>query len=140
LAQFESPKRPRPPALRIALIAAMVGASVGLLRFSERRAPPALPAAPDSVDDEVLAADLRYRFALFAWDLAVRSGVPGTTSPSAWEEEAVAEYERLALRPAPEPAACHRLGIIYARRGYLRQGREMLTRGVTRDERAADVY
>jgi membrane protease YdiL (CAAX protease family) len=135
-----STQRARPPRFRIALIAALVGATVGLLRMSERRAPPAMPSALDAAGDDVLAADLHYRFALFAHDMASRSGVVGVASPSAWEEAAVAEYERLALRPEPSAAACHRLGVIYARRGYPRQAREMLTKAMTRDEGAEEVY
>jgi membrane protease YdiL (CAAX protease family) len=136
LADSTRVQRPRPPALRIALIAALCGATFGLLRVGERRAPPLAPSTLESVGEDVLSADLRYRFALFAQDLATRCGVPEVTSPTAWEEAAVAEYERL----DPDPAACHRLGIIYARRGYLRQGREMLTRAMTHDEGAAEAY
>ena len=132
--------RPRLPRVRIALIAALLGAAVGLMRMSEHRAGPLVPSALDNAGEDVLGADLHYRFALFAQDLATRSGVVGVASPSAWEEAAVAEYERLALRPDPSPAACHRLGIIYARRGYTRQAREMLTKAVTRDEGAGEVY
>jgi len=88
----------------------------------------------------VTDVDLKYRFALFAQRLAARCGVPGVASPSEWEERAVADYERLALRAKPNPAACHRLGVIYARRGYLRQGREMLTQAMTHDEESAEAY
>jgi len=140
LADPLSTQRARLPRFRIALIAALVGATVGLLRVSERRAAPLVPSSLDRAEDEVLSADLRYRFALFAEDLAVRSGVVGVRRPSAWEESAVAEYERLALRPEPSPGACHRLGVIYARRGYVRQAREMLTKALTRDEGADQVY
>jgi len=132
--------RPRLPRFRIALIAALVGATVGLLRVSHHRAEPLVPAALDNVGEDVLAVDLHYRYALFAQDIARRAGVVGVASPSAWEESAVADYERLALRPEPDPAACHRLGLIYARRGYVRQAREMLAKAVTQDEGAGQVY
>jgi membrane protease YdiL (CAAX protease family) len=99
-----------------------------------------MPSALESATDPVRTADLHYRVALFAREVAGRCGVPGATSPTAWEEQAVAEYERLALVSDPDPAACHRLGIIYARRGYRRQAREMLMRAAPRDEEAAEVY
>ncbi|MBM3498726.1 MAG: hypothetical protein FJX74_08650, partial [Armatimonadetes bacterium] len=77
MVQRVPPSRPRPPALRIALIAAMCGAAVGLGQVGERRAPPLAPSALDSPGEETLAIDLRYRVALFAYELARRSGVPG---------------------------------------------------------------
>lgn len=110
------------------------------MEVGERRAGPLVPSDLAAAADEVMAADLSYRYAVFAWDLAARCGVPGVGSPSAWEERAVAAYERLALGKNPEPAACHRLGVIYARRGYIRQAREMLTRALTRDEGAERIY
>lgn len=132
--------RARPPALRIALVSALVGAAAALLQLGERQAPGFAPTALEAPGYEALTVDMRYRVALFAWDLARRSGVPDVAAPSEWEEAAIADYERLALRTHPDTAACHRLGLIYAGRGYLRQAREMLTRAVAQDEGAGEVY
>ncbi|MGQ9732351.1 MAG: CPBP family glutamic-type intramembrane protease [Candidatus Zipacnadales bacterium] len=133
-------RAPRFPVLRMALIAALCGAAVGLLQFRERRATSPLLPALATPDRAVLTVDMRYRMALFAYDLAVRCGVPTVARPTAWEEGAVARYEQLALRPNYDALACHRLGVIYARRGYLRQAREMLMRAAAADDEGGKVY
>ena len=132
--------RPRPPAARIAIIAALCGASVGLLQISDRRPDPPVPVFQEAVDDPLLMADTEYKFALFAKDFAAWLGIPGGASPTPWEEKAVARYERLALASPPNPLACHRLAVIYATRGYRQQARELLMRALTEDEANADVY
>jgi len=138
----ENPRgaRPRPPAARIAIIAALCGASVGLLQISDRRPEPPVPVFQEVIGDPLLMADTEYKFALFAKDFAAWLGIPGGASPTPWEERAVARYERLALVSPPDPLACHRLAVIYAERGYRQQAREMLMRAATEDEANAEVY
>ena len=65
--------------------------------------------------------------------------MPGVASPTVWEEEAVAAYERLVLRRDPDPVACHRLAIIYAGRGYAAEAREMLLLAASRDEAETEL-
>jgi hypothetical protein len=133
-------QRPRPPAARIILIALLCGAAVGLLQVSGRRLGPPVPALQEALGAPLLMADTEYKLALFLKDLAAWSGVPGVASPTDWEERAVAQFEMLALRSDPDPAACHRLAVIYAGRGYRQQARDMLMKAMAGDESGADVY
>ncbi len=133
-------QRPRPPAARVLIIAALCGAAVGLLQIGGRRSAAPVPAFQDALDDPLLMADAEHKFALFAKDVAARAAIPGRISPTAWEERAVARYEWLALASPPAPLACHRLAVIYAERGYRQQAREMLMRAAAYDDTGAEVY
>jgi hypothetical protein len=132
--------RLRPLVVRIVTIAALCGAAVGLLQIGSPRSASPVPAFQDVVDDPLLMADTEFKFALFAKNLAAWAGVPGRMSPTVWEERAVAHYERLALASPPAPAACHRLAVIYAKRGYRQQAQTMLMRALAEDEIGAPVY
>lgn len=134
-------RRSRLPLRRLGLVLLLCGATAGLLHL---RLVGPLPAPPvvsvEQVPGEaLLLPDAQYRVALHAQHLAARYGVPGVTSPTAWEEAAIAQYERLALGDPPVPLACQRLGVVYGRRGYLPQAREMLAKAGLLDPSLSQV-
>ncbi len=125
----------RLPIQRMVLILALCGGAAGLLRLKVPgpEPTPPVPSGRQLTSDTMLLADADYRLALFAQQSAARLGVLGTTSPTSWEEAAVARYERLALGGPPVALACQRLGVIYGRRGYLPQARAMLAKAGSLD-------
>jgi len=121
------------------LIAALCGATIGLLRVPAALKP---NASPDLVarSATTAAADVMYRLAVWVPEASLRAGYGDVLRPTPREESAVARFELLALpAESADPVASHRLGIIYGERGYPDQAQAMFAQAVASGAVDTDV-
>ena len=125
---------------RVGLIAALLVAAMTLGALGPTR--PEMPSErwTHLAGREVMSADLVYRLGMALEEYS--GALPIDLADRAREliEEAVASYERQALRRKPNPAAVYRLGVVYGHRGYRDQAERYLTAAAGMDEAGSDRY
>lgn len=125
---------------RLLIIIGLVAAAAALIMTTNHAG--RLPSGDlyETSRQRLLQADFTYRLSN-AWErLSAPEVLPGIGGARELRERAVAAYEREILVPKPNPAALHRLGVIYGERGYAEQAEQVLTRAATLDESRASLY
>lgn len=125
---------------RLLIIIGLVAAAATLIVTTNH--PGRLPSGDlyEASRQRLLQADFTYRLSYFWEGISAPGTLPGIGGPGELRERAIADYEREILVAKPNPAALHRLGIIYGQRGYREQAEQALTRAATLDEPRASLY
>jgi membrane protease YdiL (CAAX protease family) len=96
------------------------------------------PGASGSASSRPIEADMLFRLGSLVESVAP---IPAQAQQARlMVESAVAIYERQALGERPNRHAILRLGVIYSKRGYLKQGRGMFEQAAHADEANAPLY
>lgn len=125
---------------RLTIILVLIALGAGIVYVSGR--PGRLPQSDwyEISRQRILQADLMYRMALYLDLVMPDEPLPAIGGARQLKERAIADYERETLGGRPNPAALHRLGVVYGERGYYEQARQALARAATLDETHAGLF
>lgn len=125
---------------RIAVIAAMLAASLTLIGLDTQRA--SLPSERwyRLARQQVMEADLAWHLGDALDRVGRAEGLSLEDWPWLLRERAVAVWERRTLSSQPSHAAAWRLGVVYGHRGYGEHAADMLTLAASLDEVTGDYY
>jgi len=126
--------------MRLLVILMMIAVAVAIMALGDRSG--RLPSGDWYAvsRQRLMQADLMYRMATYLDLVMPDEPVPAVGGARQLKERALAEYERDVLADRPNPAALHRLGILYGERGYLMQARQALGRAARLDEAHAGLF
>ncbi len=112
--------------LRLAVLLALVAATGLLLGLASGPTLRRYEQRPRQVLDIILCGDVLYRAGEFVQQQSRENAAVVWYAGYLLNQRGMGIWERQALGPAPDPAALLRMGIVYSRTGYLKQGQEAL--------------
>ncbi len=126
--------------VRIAIVLLLFSIAAGLMAVREQEKRKLAGEKYEISWPLLLQADLMYRMGAYLELVRPGHSWPIVREARLLQERAIAEYERAALGDLPNPAAWHRLGLIYGERGFLKQAQEAFMRAAALDEQHASFF